>query len=164
MNDGLTLRRLRRFLSLLAAFLFAGTIVELLAAEHYEGWQQLIPFALCGLGFLTTILAWRRPSRATVLALRGAMAVVIAGSLLGVYFHIQGNLGFARELDADAGAWKLVEDTFYGGNPIGASGILIVAALVATAATFATGVQAAEDAAPGAQSVLAPRSSWPASS
>lgn len=139
MTEAVRPRRLRGFLLGVSAALFTGTVVELVAVEHYADRLQLIPFALCGLGLLALAAVWRRPARGTVLALRGVMAAAAAGSLVGVYFHVVGNLEFARELRPDAGTWELAWETVTGGNPIGASGILLVGAALAIAATAGSG-------------------------
>lgn len=139
MTEAATLRRLRGVVLAVSAALFAGTVVELVAVEHHADRLQLIPFALCGLGLLALAAVWRRPARGTVLALRGVMAAAAAGSLVGVYFHVMGNLEFARELRPDAGLQGLAWETFTGGSPIGASGILLVGAALAIAATAGAG-------------------------
>ena len=145
MSGDSTLRRLRIFLQLLAATLFAGTIVELLAAKHYADLLQLVPFGLCGLGLLTLGVVWTRPSRLTVLALRATMTVIALGSLLGVYEHIRGNLEFAREIHPRASTISLLQTAFTGRNPLGAPGLLAVAAAVAIAATVAMVTDPAEE-------------------
>lgn len=138
MSAVLTLRRLRAFLRLLAAVLFVGTIGELVAAKHYQEPMQLVPFALCGLGLVFLAREWKRPSARTTLTLRAVMSVIALGSLLGVYEHIEGNLGFVRELHPDAAGWTLVQAALTGRDPIGASGVLAVGAALAIAATYAT--------------------------
>jgi hypothetical protein len=138
MSQDLTLRRLRAFLVLLAAALFAGTIGELLAAKHYGDPIQLVPFALCGLGLLALGVIRTRPSRGTILAVRALMIVIALGSVLGVYEHIAGNYEFVREVRPGADAWSLAKATLTGRDPLLAPGILAVGAALAIAATYAT--------------------------
>ena len=78
MSAPLTLRRLRTFLSALAAALFAGTIVELILEGHVEDQLQFVPFVLCGLGLAALVALRARPGRHTVLAVRAVMAVIAA--------------------------------------------------------------------------------------
>lgn len=146
MNERVTLRRLATLLRLLSVGLFVGTVAELLMAEHYADLIQLVPFALCGIGLLTLGWDWRRPSRGSVLALRAVMAAITVGSLVGVYQHVRGNLGFVREVQPNADWRTLLQDTLTGGAPIGASGILVVGAVLALAASYANGAQAPADA------------------
>lgn len=93
MSDQGVLARLRTFLLLLAAGLSAGALVDLLwAAEHTEEPIQWLPFILCGLSLAATLAALLRPQRGVLLALRGIMALMVLGSLLGVYEHVAGNI------------------------------------------------------------------------
>src|SRR5919112_690290 len=98
MSDQERLARLTTVLYVLSAAMFGGTILELLAARHYQDPVQLIPFALCGAGLVAVLLAWKRPGWASVQALRGLMLVTAAATLLGMGKHIEGNIGFIREM------------------------------------------------------------------
>jgi hypothetical protein len=144
MSASVTLRRLRTFLFVLAAALFAGTVVELILAEHTDEPLQLIPFALCGLGLSMLAVAWKRPGRGSVLALRAVMVIVAAGSLLGMWEHYEGNRGFALEVHPDAGGTGLIRSALTGADPLLAPGILAIAAAVAVAATYATATESAD--------------------
>lgn len=129
------LRQLGRFLHLLAIVLFIGTIVELIAARHYDEPTQLIPFLLCGLGIGLVALEWGRPTMNLIRWLRGLMLVIAAGSLLGVYVHVSSNMEIAREIHPDASVWTLLRAGLQGRDPLLAPGVLAVAAAVAIAAT-----------------------------
>ncbi|HEY7034524.1 MAG TPA: hypothetical protein VH482_24520 [Thermomicrobiales bacterium] len=149
MNDRAALRRLATFLHLLAAALFVGTIGELIAAKHYDSAMQLVPFALCALGLLAVPALRTRPTRPVVLAIRALMVVTAAGSLLGVYEHVMGNLDFVREVRRHADTMTVVKQTLQGADPILAPGVLAVAAAVTLAATYAS-------------SVISTTATWPA--
>lgn len=131
------LHRLGTFLHLLSIVLFAGTIAELLSVKHYGEPIRLVPFALCGLGLLALAAVWVRPTRGIVLVTRALMAVIAAGSLLGVYEHVRGNLEFAREVHPHASTIELLKATLTGRDPLMAPGILAVGAVIAIAATYA---------------------------
>lgn len=128
--------RLRRFLLGLTTFMFAGTVGELLLQEHYNETLQLIPFGLCALGLVALIAAQVRPNRTTLLALRGAMALVAAGGLLGMWLHLSGNYAFEAEIRPNAAFGELILDTLRGANPLLAPGILVFASVIAAAATY----------------------------
>lgn len=130
------LRRLRLFLLALAVALLGGAAVELLLVEHTEDPVQLVAFALCGLGAVAAGAAIARPRRASLWALRVAMAVVVLGSLLGVYLHLESNVALEREVSPNAPTGALLWGALDGGNPLLAPGILAVAALLALAATY----------------------------
>jgi hypothetical protein len=130
-------QRFRSFLLVLSAIMCLGTIAELWFAKHTEDTLQFVPFVLCGLGFVAALAAWRRPGRATLLALRAVMAVAIAGSLLGIWEHISGNIAFALELRPGASVADVWLGALRGGNPILAPAILALTGVLALAATYA---------------------------
>ena len=130
------LRRLRRFLLLLTISLFAGALVELWLVGHTEDVIQLVPFVLSVVGIVVSLLVLCRPASGTIQVMRIWMAVVVLGTLLGVYFHIEGNVLFHREVDPNATTSQLVWEGLGGGNPLLAPGILAIAALLAVAATY----------------------------
>jgi hypothetical protein len=130
-----TVHRLRTFLYLLAAVLFTGTIGELLMVGHDESRMQLVPFGLCLLGLVALGVAWRRPDRQQR---RAAMVTIAAGSVLGVWEHLEGNIGFVHEVRPHAGTLEAFREGLGGAAPLLAPGILAIGAAVAIAATFAT--------------------------
>lgn len=130
------LRRLRRFLLLLTVSLFAGALVELWLVGHTEDVIQLVPFVLSVVGIVVCALVFFWPSTGTIQVMRIWMAVIILGTLLGVYLHIEGNVAFEREVDPQATTSKLILQGLGGGNPLLAPGILAIAALIAAAATY----------------------------
>jgi hypothetical protein len=129
-------QRLRFFLLAIAGCICAGTIVELLLAEHTETAVQLVPFALCGMGLLAVVAALVRPRRGTLIALRVVMPLLIFGSLFGVYEHIEHNLAFELEIRPNAAASDVWLDALKGASPLLAPGVLALAASLALAATY----------------------------
>jgi hypothetical protein len=136
MTAGEVLRRLQQFLLLLAALLFGGTLLELWLVNHTKDAVQWLPFGLCFLGMLTTFAVLWRKSNATVRALRWCMALVILGSIFGIFEHIYNNLEFAREIHPNASTRELLMKSLGGANPLLAPGMLAVAGLLALAATY----------------------------
>ena len=136
MIDAVVLSRLRRFLLATSALLFAGTLGELWLINHTEDVVQFVPFVLCGLGLLVLLVVRFRPRRATMLALRAVMALVVSGSLVGVYLHVESNLLFLREITPNAPAREAVFGALGGANPLLAPAILALAAMLALAATY----------------------------
>jgi len=138
-DDRLT--RLSGFLYGFALALFVGTIVELLASKHWQEPLQFVPFALCVLGAVATWLAWKRPGVGTIRLLRVVALVNAGGALLGTWEHIEGNVGFVTEMHPDASGMKLVVAALTGRAPLLAAGALVVAAVIALAASYAAGWQ-----------------------
>jgi hypothetical protein len=145
MTERRALSRLRTALHLLAMGLFAGTIVELLSVQHYAGWLQKLPFALCLLGLVALVLLWWRPTPGAILAIRGLMILTSLGSLLGVYEHVRGNYAFAREVQPQAGTWDLLREAFHGRDPLLAPAALALGAALTIAATYATAALVASE-------------------
>ncbi|HET8670248.1 MAG TPA: hypothetical protein VFM05_06340 [Candidatus Saccharimonadales bacterium] len=136
MSSDLILSRLRRFLLGLSALLCVGIVFELWLTKHMENFVQLIPFGLCGLGFLAAAVVLFYPRRAPMLSLRLCMGLVALGGIFGAYEHIENNVGFHREIRPNAPTREIVLASFYGPNPLLAPGILAVAAVLAMAATY----------------------------
>ena len=136
MSAEMIVERLRRFLLLLAGSICVGTIVELALIKHTGDPVQWIPFVLCGSGIVVVALALFRPQRAILRILQGVMGLLIAGSLFGVYEHIENNLGFALETQPHATTSTLILKALGGANPLLAPGMLAFAAMLAIAATY----------------------------
>jgi hypothetical protein len=113
-----------------------GTVVELLLAEHTEDPIQFIPFALCGVGLIAVVAALRWPRRGTLIALRAVMGLLMLGSLLGVFEHIEGNLAFEQEIRPTATLSAIWLDAIKGAAPLLAPGILALVAIIAIASTY----------------------------
>jgi hypothetical protein len=133
------LSRLTGFLYGLAIVMLAGTIVELIAAKHFQEPLQLVPFVLCVAGIGAVLLAWRRPERRTIQGLRVLMVVTAAGTLLGIWKHVEGNMGFIQEMHPGTTGWPLITGALTGRAPLLASGVLAASSVIAIAATFAAG-------------------------
>jgi hypothetical protein len=129
------LRRLRKFLLVLALFLFGGALIELWLVGHTQEFVQWIAFALAGAGALSVTIVLFHSGPATVRVLRVCMMVVSLGSLFGMYQHFIGNVGFAREIRPNSSTAQLLWRGLQGGNPLLAPGVLAVAAMLALSAT-----------------------------
>jgi len=130
------LSRLRRFLLVFSVVLLGGASFELWLIEHTEDPVQFVPFVLCGLGALGALGALVTPRRATLLVLRAVMVLVVLGTLVGIYLHVEGNLALQREISPNATAGEALFGALGGANPLLAPGILAVAAVLALAATY----------------------------
>lgn len=129
------LQRTQRLLYLLAILVFLASMVELLAAKHYKELEQLIPFAIAIVGIMSVISHWVRPSPWSARWMQGFMLVSAGASLLGMYFHISGNMEFVRELRPDASFGTALRQGFTGRDPILAPGVLAMGAFLALIAS-----------------------------
>lgn len=130
------LGQLRRFLLVLSVLLFCGAIIELWLVGHTEDPIQWLAFALAGLGAIAALVGLIFPGRGIVRLLRICMAVVVVGSLFGIYEHVIGNVAFEREIHPDMTSGEAVWKGLQGANPLLAPGILAIAALLALSATY----------------------------
>src|SRR5687767_5737340 len=130
------LLRLRRFLLVLSLLLFGGALIELWLVGHTQDVLQWLPFGLCILGALVVLLVLLRPGRGAIKALRICMALVVLGTLLGIYLHVEGNVLLASEIQPNSPTTELILKGLAGANPLLAPGILAVAAVLSVAATY----------------------------
>jgi len=102
-----------------------GTLADLLLLGHVEGWQQLVPVVLLGIGIL--VLGWHLVGKASVSlrAVRGLGVLYVVSGLLGAWFHFQGNLEFERELSPDVAGWPLIKAVLTGATPALAPGTMV---------------------------------------
>ncbi|MFK7931421.1 MAG: hypothetical protein AB8H79_24795 [Myxococcota bacterium] len=127
---------LRRWMLGITAVGLAGTPVDLALTGHYGSPPQIIPFVLCGLGLIAVIVAAVRPMKPTIWALRGVMGLVVAGSLFGVWEHIEHNAEFTAEILPNASGLELAADVLTGANPILAPLALLLLATLGIASTW----------------------------
>jgi hypothetical protein len=130
------LGNLRRFLLLMAILVLLSALTELWLVDHTQEPLQLIPFALCVIGVASAGVAFVRPQRSTLLALRAAMVVVALGGLVGILIHLTNNLAFEQEIRPNASVGDVFIAGLKGASPLLAPGVLVFAALLALAATY----------------------------
>lgn len=131
--------RLRRYLLLLAAAVCGGTPVELWFIDKYHAGEpiQLVPYVLCALGLVALVALLVRPSRVTVLAARGVMALLLVGSLVGIFEHIQTNYEGEAEMRPNAPVSEVLPKALRGAAPLGAPAVLAMAGALGLGATMA---------------------------
>ncbi len=136
MNDEMVLDRLRRFLLAMAGLLLIGTLVELVAIKHWDQPLQITPFTLSIVGLAGVAWAWFRTERKSLLAVRWLMVPLALGSLVGVFFHVRGNIEIFTETHAHASLMAIVGAAMGGHNPLVAPGMLALAGILAGATTY----------------------------
>lgn len=129
--------RIRTFMLLLSILTLITTLIELWMQDHTQTWVQWIPWILCTIGLVTLIPALLRPTRTTLMVLRGAMIVLALGGLVGIGVHFKENLEFQQEIHAGAQFGSIIIDVLKGAAPLLAPGTLVFAALLALGALYA---------------------------
>ncbi len=103
---------MRTLLWLCLVLSVAGTAADLLLLGHYEDPWQWAPIVLLGMSL--AVLVWRRisPSQVATTMVRITMVAMMGAAALGLWFHLQGNLEFEREvspsLQGAALFWKAI--------------------------------------------------------
>src|SRR5215213_7518707 len=136
MNPEKTLTRIRQFLMVISAGVFLMTVTELIFLSHWSETIQFLPFILSGWGLLTLALAYFRPTSTSINILRWSMVAIGLLSLVGIYEHMENNLGFQREIQANATFQELALATVEGANPVLAPGILALGAAIGWTAAY----------------------------
>ncbi len=136
MTPEVIVKRVRWFLLILAAAIYAGVPVELYFAEHTQEQYQKIPFILCGIGLVVVGVVLIYPRRYTLWPARLLMVIIAAGGLLGMCFHMNGNFEFELEIRPNATRSDVLMDALRGANPLLAPGILAFGAMVVLIATY----------------------------
>jgi hypothetical protein len=101
-----------------------GLIAELLLQGHYESFTQWIPLIVLGIGLVSTIAVARSKSRGTIRVFQGVMAAFVIAGVLGVYFHLKGNVEWELERDPGLALGPLIWKTLSGATPAFAPGAL----------------------------------------
>lgn len=101
------LRMMRRLILILLTVVMVGTAVDLILLDHYEGFWQLVPLGVIGLGLISVAAAAMRGGAGTVALMRVTMALFICAGLLGMGLHYIGNNEFQLELDPSLHGWSL---------------------------------------------------------
>ena len=129
-------RSLRGLLLLLIQLGIVGLLAELILLEHTESATQWIPLLSLTAGLVTGLAVALRASPATVRAFRVVMGVCVVAGLLGVWFHLQGNMEFERERDASLSGLKLLWESLRGATPALAPGALFQLGLLGLAYAY----------------------------
>ena len=122
--DGATLTALRRFLLILLAVSFPGTLAELVLLGHTEDTLQFVPIVLLAVGFLVVVWHWLVRTRLSVRVLQGTMLLFVISGGVGVFFHFKGNIEWELEGDASMGGFTLFREAMMGAVPSLAPGTM----------------------------------------
>jgi hypothetical protein len=124
MSESTLLSRLRQGVLALAFLATLMVPLELLLIEHYEEPFMLIPFVLSGLALLamSMVLIW--PNKNVLRFFQVVMVLLIIGSLLGVFFHLSGNLEVVEEVHSDLRGLPMIWEVLSSAAPALAPGLL----------------------------------------
>jgi hypothetical protein len=127
---------LRALLLLLVHLGILGLLAELVLLEHTESFQQWIPLASLLAGLAAALAVAAKPSPGSLRIFRVVMALFVAAGLLGLWFHLQGNMEFELERNSSLAGFDLLWESLRGATPALAPGALAQLGLLGLAYTY----------------------------
>lgn len=117
---------------ILATFLVTslGAGFELFLLEHMEDIWQIIPLVLIGIGSALIIWIHNGAGHQVRKMFEYLMAITMLSGLLGIYFHLEGNLEFEREMYPSMGGFELIWQTLKGATPSLAPGTMLAIGMI----------------------------------
>jgi hypothetical protein len=127
---------LRKYLLAILGLGIIGVEAELLLMGHYDGYQQLIPVVLLGVG--AAVMAWwlADGKARSLKTLRAVMVLYLVAGVVGVILHYDGNAAFEVELSPEIGGVDLIVESLTGATPALAPGTMIQLGLLGLLYTF----------------------------
>lgn len=136
-DESSTLSGLRKILA--ATFLFGavGTASELFLLEHTESTWQIVPLILLGLATSAMIAALLTRRALVIRALQIVLLAAIVSAGFGLWWHLDANLAFEREMDPDLRGLSLFWRSMHGvAPPALAPGTMALLGIVGLAWTY----------------------------
>jgi hypothetical protein len=116
----------RRALHALLVFGLAGSGAELLLLEHTENIWQWLPLWLITLTFVALVMQCVFPQPPFVRMFQATLFLLMAGGVIGLGLHFNGNREFELELHPALSGMKLIWASLKGATPALAPGMLIL--------------------------------------
>ncbi|HVF41112.1 MAG TPA: hypothetical protein VM939_14515 [Gemmatimonadaceae bacterium] len=128
---------IRKALLVILAIGLGGTLMELLLLEHTDGFWQIVPVVLLGLGLLAlgAHVALRR-SVGILRSFQAMMTSYVLSGLTGVFLHYSGNVEFEVERDSALAGFDLFREAMMGATPALAPGAMVQLGLIGLAYTL----------------------------
>ncbi len=117
---------LRPGLWAIAAVVCLGTVGDLALLGHYESPPQLVPFALCAVGLVASLVGAFKPSKNGLRFVWLSAGIIVLGAAFGLWEHFEHNYVFESEIRPNAGVRELLTHAIVGASPILAPGALMV--------------------------------------
>lgn len=113
------------FFRLIFILFAVGVFMELILIEHYEDPKQLIPVVFIPLSLLFFVLTYFFPGKWIKRITTTIMSLCALAGLLGIFFHLQGNFEFEKEMYPTMSPGNLFVKSLKGATPLLAPGSLI---------------------------------------
>lgn len=108
MSDAMVLATMRRMILAALAIGLVGSLTELALIGHFEDPWQVVPLAALTVSIVVVVWHAVARSRASLAAIRLAMAVLMAAGATGIVLHFRGNAEFQLEMDPSRRGWDLI--------------------------------------------------------
>ena len=125
-----------------------GLLLELLLLEHWDSRWQWTPLVLLGVVLVLGAAVLGRATRPLLRAFRLVLALCVAAGALGVWFHLDENVAFEREMNPAIAGGPLLRKAAFGATPLLAPGALLHLGLVGLLFAFRHPALGRRDAAP----------------
>lgn len=107
-----------------------GTGADLLLMAHTKGAWQKVPLVLLVSGAVALLSYMAKPTDAVRRVFLSLVAIIALGGVAGVVLHVDSNVEFAKELDAELSAPALLGESLTGATPALAPGAMILLAAI----------------------------------
>lgn len=131
-----TVSILRSVLFGVLVFGLVGTEIELLLLEHTDGYWQLTPVVVFGVGLVVIVWWLIARGRASLRAFQAVMLLFVASGVAGTILHYNGNVAFELEMMPGLRGFELFGKAMMGATPALAPGVMIQLGLIGWLYTF----------------------------
>lgn len=95
-----------------------GTLLELVFIGHYEGVNQLIPILVIGITLISFLVLLFFKTFLVRKVFKAMLIVSAVSGLLGVYFHLDSNFQFEKEIRPNISSADLFWESLSGALPV----------------------------------------------
>ena len=111
-------------------FFLLGTFVELYLINHYTDIFQIIPIVCVAISFFSFLVLIFKVTRLTLKLFKFTLLSNSLIGLLGVFFHLNSNYEFEKEMKPSSDSWGLFVESLSGALPALAPLNLVILSMV----------------------------------
>ena len=111
-------------------FFLLGTLTELYLITHYTDIFQIIPIVCIGFSFFSFLVLIYKVTRLTLKLFKFSLLSNSLIGLLGVFFHLNSNYEFEKEMKPSSDSWGLFVESLSGALPALAPLNLVILSMV----------------------------------
>ena len=111
-------------------FFLLGTLTELYLITHYTDIFQIIPIVCIGISCFCFVVLFFKLTRLTLKLFKFSLLSNSLIGLLGVFFHLNSNYEFEKEMRPSSDSWGLFVESLSGALPALAPFNLVILSMV----------------------------------